>query len=63
MRLGSGALRSQGPVSREKPTAAQRARLEAEPTRELLAPGFADDQRGTLALIPAEQADETASEL
>ncbi|MEV6150584.1 winged helix-turn-helix domain-containing protein [Nonomuraea sp. NPDC052129] len=50
-RGGIDALRSQGPVSREKLTAAQWARLEAELARGPLTHGFADDQRWTLARI------------
>ena len=46
-----GALRSKGPVSPEKLTGAQWARLEAELQRGPLAHGFAEDQRWTLAWV------------
>jgi transposase-like protein len=45
---GEAALRSRGPVSRERLTAEQWARLEAALRRGPLAHGFADDQRWTL---------------
>jgi transposase len=45
------ALRSKGPVSREKLSAQQWARLELELSRGPLAHGFAGDQRWTLGRI------------
>ena len=48
---GTAALRSKGPVSREKLSAQQWARLEAELKRGPLAHGFAADQRWTLGRI------------
>jgi transposase len=48
---GIEALRSRGPVSREKLSGAQWARLEAELLRGPLAHGFADDQRWTLGRV------------
>ena len=48
---GMEALRSRGPVSREKLSAQQWARLEAELNRGPLAHGFAGDQRWTLGRI------------
>ena len=50
---GDEALRSKGPVSREKLSLQQWARLEAELRRGPLAHGFADDQRWTLSRIKA----------
>ena len=47
----AGALRSRGPVSREKLSLQQWARLEAGLARGPLAHGFADDQRWTLGRI------------
>ncbi|MEV1240759.1 helix-turn-helix domain-containing protein [Nonomuraea sp. NPDC050022] len=48
---GIEALRSKGPVSREKLASAQWARLESELGRGPLEHGFGDDQRWTLAWI------------
>jgi transposase len=48
---GTGALRSKGPVSREKLSPQQWARLELELRKGPLAHGFAGDQRGTLGRI------------
>jgi transposase len=48
---GAAALRSKGPVSREKLSPLQWARLEAELRRGPLAHGFADNQRWTLVRI------------
>ena len=48
---GTGALRSRGPVSREKLSPQQWARLEAELRKGPLAHGFANDQRWTLGRI------------
>jgi transposase len=48
---GDEALRSKGPVSAERLSPAQWARLEAELRRGPLAHGFADDQRWTLIRI------------
>src|SRR5205809_5466796 len=48
---GDEALRSKGPVSQEKLSPQQWARLEAELRRGPLAHGFADDQRWTLGRI------------
>jgi transposase len=48
---GTAALRSKGPVSRERLSPQQRARLEAELRRGPLAHGFAGDQRWTLGRI------------
>jgi transposase len=48
---GTQALKSKGPVSRERLSPQQWARLEAELTRGPLAHGFADDQRWTLKRI------------
>ncbi len=48
---GTEALRSRGPVSRERLSAQQWARLEAELARGPLAHGFAGDQRWTLGRI------------
>ncbi|GAA1633111.1 hypothetical protein GCM10009733_032540 [Nonomuraea maheshkhaliensis] len=48
---GIEALRSKGPVSREKLTPAQWARLETELKRGPLAHGFGDDQRWTLGRV------------
>jgi len=48
---GTVALRSKGPVSRERLSPQQRARLEAELARGPLAHGFAGDQRWTLGRI------------
>jgi hypothetical protein len=48
---GVDALRSKGPVSAEKLSARQWARLESELNRGPLAHGFADDQRWTLPRI------------
>jgi putative transposase len=48
---GDEALKSKGPVSRERLSPAQWARLEAELRRGPLAHGFADDQRWTLARV------------
>jgi transposase len=48
---GTAALKSKGPVSRERLSPAQWARLEAELRRGPLAHGFADDQRWTLVRI------------
>ena len=48
---GTGALRSKGPVSRERLSPQQWARLEAGLARGLLAHGFAGDQRWTLGRI------------
>ena len=45
------ALRSKGPVSREKLSPQQQARLEAELRKGPLAHGFANDQRWTLGRI------------
>jgi transposase len=50
---GAGALRSRGPVSRERLSPRQWARLEAELARGPLAHGFAGDQRWTLGRIKA----------
>ncbi|WP_229802877.1 winged helix-turn-helix domain-containing protein [Planobispora rosea] len=47
---GTAALKSTGPVSREKLSPASWAKLEAELKRGPLAHGFADDQRWTLGL-------------
>src|SRR5579859_5789458 len=44
---GTEALRSKGPVSRERLSPQQRARLEREPGEGPLAHGFAGDQRWT----------------
>jgi transposase len=48
---GTAALKSPGPVSRERLSSQQWARLEAELRRGPLAHGFADDQRWTLSRI------------
>jgi transposase len=48
---GTAALRSKGPVSRERLSPRQWARLEAELRRGPLAHGFAGDQRWTLGRI------------
>ena len=48
---GAGALRSRGPVSREKLSPQQWARLELELRKGPLAHGFANDQRWTLGRI------------
>src|SRR5215471_14268977 len=48
---GTAALRSRGPVSRERLSPRQWARLEAELRRGPLAHGFANDQRWTLGRI------------
>jgi len=48
---GPGALRSKGPVSRERLSPQQWTRLEAELGKGPLAHGFAGDQRWTLARI------------
>jgi transposase len=48
---GTEALKSKGPVSRERLSPQQWARLEAELKRGPLAHGFADDQRWTLKRI------------
>ena len=48
---GAGALRSKGPVSRERLSPQQWARLEAELKKGPLAHGFAGDQRWTLGRI------------
>jgi transposase len=48
---GAGALRSRGPVSRERLSAQQWARLELELRKGPLAHGFAGDQRWTLGRI------------
>lgn len=48
---GVEALRSKGPVSPEKLSSQQRARLETELKRSPLAHGFGDDQRWTLARV------------
>jgi putative transposase len=48
---GAAALKSRGPVSAERLSPAQWARLEAELRRGPLAHGFADDQRWTLVRI------------
>src|SRR4029077_4639891 len=48
---GTAALKSPGPVSRERLSSQQWARLEAELRRGPLAPGVADDQRWTLSGI------------
>ena len=48
---GTGALKSRGPVSRERLTPQQFARLEAELSKGPLAHGFAGDQRWTLGRI------------
>lgn len=48
---GVEALRSKGPVSREKLSGQQWARLEAELRKGPVAHGFADDQRWTLVRI------------
>jgi transposase len=48
---GTGALRSKGPVSRERLSPQQWARLETELRRGPLAHGFAGDQRWTLGRI------------
>jgi transposase len=48
---GAAALRSKGPVSREKLSPLQWARLETELRRGPLAHGFADNQRWTLVRI------------
>jgi putative transposase len=50
---GAGALQSRGPVSRERLSPRQWARLEAELGRGPLAHGFAGDQRWTLGRIKA----------
>jgi transposase len=50
-RGGTAALKSKGPVSRERLSPQQWARLEAELRRGPLAHGFADDQRWTLVRI------------
>jgi putative transposase len=50
---GTGALRSRGPVSREKLSPQQWARLELELRKGPLARGFAHDQRWTLDRIKA----------
>jgi transposase len=47
----TAALKSRGPVSAERLSPQQWARLEAELRRGPLAHGFADDQRGTLVRI------------
>jgi len=47
---GTEALRSKGPVSRERLSPQQRARLEPELRKGPLAHGFAHDQRWTLGL-------------
>jgi putative transposase len=48
---GDEALRSKGPVSRERLSPQQRARLEAELRKGPLAQGFANDQRWALGRI------------
>jgi putative transposase len=48
---GTAALKSKGPVSREKLSGQQWARLEAELRKGPLAHGFADDQRWTLGRV------------
>ena len=48
---GTGALRSKGPVSRERLNPQQWVRLEAELRKGPLAHGFANDQRWTLGRI------------
>ena len=48
---GTAALKSTGPLSRERLSSQQWARLEAELRRGPLAHGFADDQRWTLSRI------------
>ena len=48
---GAEALKSQGPVSAERLSPQQWARLEAELRKGPLAHGFADDQRWTLGRI------------
>jgi transposase len=48
---GTAALKSTGPVSRERLSSQRWARLEAELRRGTLAHGFADDQRWTLSRI------------
>src|SRR5690348_4539360 len=48
---GAEALRSKGPVSRERLSGQQWARLEAELRKGPLAHGFADDQRWTLGRV------------
>ena len=48
---GAGALRSSGPVSREKLSPPQWARLEQELRKRSLARGFAGDQRWALGRI------------
>jgi len=48
---GTGALRSRGPVSAERLSARQWARLESELGKGPLAHGFAADQRWTLGRI------------
>jgi putative transposase len=48
---GTAALKSKGPVSRERLSPRQWARLEAELRRGPLAHGFANDQRWTLARV------------
>ena len=48
---GTEALRSKGPVSRERLSPQQRARLELELRKGPLAHGFANDQRWTLGRI------------
>jgi len=48
---GTTALKSTGPLSRERLSSRQWARLEAELRRGPLAHGFADDQRWTLSRI------------
>jgi transposase len=48
---GTAALKSKGPVSAERLSPQQWARLEAELRRGPLAHGFADDQRWTLSRI------------
>ncbi|MGH3171791.1 MAG: helix-turn-helix domain-containing protein, partial [Trebonia sp.] len=48
---GTAALRSRGPVSREKLSPQQWARLEAELRKGPLAHGFASDQRWTLGRV------------
>jgi hypothetical protein len=50
-RRGTAALKSPGPVSRERRSSQQWARLEADLRRGPLAHGFADDQRWTLSRI------------
>lgn len=48
---GTEALKSKGPVSRERLSPRQWARLEAEPAKGPLLHGFVDDQRWTLKRI------------